>query len=153
MCFTLVATKTLQVTDSKYSNVINYKITNPRELDYEVLSFIKITANWFSLKPFMVDNVKFIVKVLLKDYHTLCNSMVYENLVISAVLYSLRNSGMEHFQNKSIDKYVEFLYPEHSVHKNTVQIYSLYQTIEDLFADSWTMPVNAVEERKVLCYN
>ncbi len=135
------------VSRSHRTSKLNHSITKCREIPFETLSFMHVVATYYDLKPCVADYMLFILKKLLNDYHSLCNGISYENICIATALYAMQVSGMECYESVSVDGLISNLYKPENRQAQTIQVYGLVQTIEDLFYDSSAQPVSYADEK------
>jgi hypothetical protein len=57
-------------------------------------------------------------------------------MVIACALYSLRESGLPVYENQSIEGFIYYLYKPENREKETVQVYSSLQNIQEIFKDA-----------------
>lgn len=75
-----------------------------------------------------------ILRRLKSDYHSLCHSINYENMVIACALYSIRVSGLPAYESQSVDSFVEYLYkPENQIsHESDGELHDLEVSADDM---------------------
>jgi hypothetical protein len=128
---------TQHISKSKFTNQVNHAVTKRHELDYETLSFVHVVETSFNLKPILGDHIIWVLKRLKSDYHSLCNGITYENMVIACALYSMKVSGLPVYESQSVDSFIEELYkPENQIpHESDGELHDLEVSSDDILEE------------------
>ncbi len=140
------------VSSNQHRNKLNLSICREKKaIDNDTYSFIMIVANYYSLSSSIVDHIVWLVKHLKNsDYHSLCNNMTYENIVLASTLYAIQCSGLPCYEDNDVSGFVECIYKPENRKQELIQIYSLYQNLIDLFYDSGSSPLSQVDEMSII---
>ena len=125
--------------NSSFRSKLDYNTTRTnkfRTLSYEESSFIKIIVNYFSLKPFLADSITYYMLRLKHQKRELANGIGYECASLACMIYACNNAGIEMYHNICVDGFVNACFKEPDRKAMKIQIYGLYQNIEEIFRDN-----------------
>jgi hypothetical protein len=145
----IIQTSCYTVSKSNYANKLNYATCKRQTLPYEELSFIKIVANNFGLKPFQVDSLTWHYLRIKDQYQVLAKGICYENAILATMLFVIKcRSNNLVYENMSINTFVSHLWKYENRKAALIQIYGLLQNLEDVFDLQSDLSISLVDEVK-----
>jgi len=108
-----------------------------RPIRFEIYSFIGIVKTYYDLPSNVTDRVVDIFASLDNNYHNYFGTIRYENVVLAATIFAVREFQQHFVGSKSppfdIIDIVTCLYGEEKVPKNIQQIYYVLSEIQFIF--------------------
>jgi hypothetical protein len=118
---------------NKFVTGLNSNTCNHQILSYDEDSCLQIVANYFNLKPVLVERTRYLYIILKKEqlFHNAC----YETRILGCMLQAQN----EYYRDLRIDRtpddvtyFIELLFKEPDRKKSLIQVYSILQTLEEI---------------------